>query len=48
MLATSAPRSLTEPYKRYLIGVLRQETLLREVPIRLLVRGRSSDEASEE
>lgn len=43
VLSTSAPRSITEPYKRYLVNSLRQTTPLREVPIRLLVRGRGSD-----
>jgi len=48
VLSTSAARSLTEPYKRYLIGVLRKQTPFREVPIRLLVRGRTADEKEEE
>lgn len=43
VLSTSAPRSITEPYKRYIVNSLRQTTPLREVPIRLLVRGRGSD-----
>ena len=48
VLSTSAPRSITEPYKRYLVNSLRQTTPLREVPIRLLVRGRGSETATEE
>lgn len=48
VLSTSDPRGITEPYKRYLINSLRQTTLLREVPIRLFVRGRGSETASEE
>ena len=48
VLSTSAARSLTEPYKRYLIGVLRKQTPFREVPIRLLVRGRTAEEKEEE
>lgn len=48
VLSTSDPRSITEPYKRYLVNSLRQTTLLREVPIRLFVRGRGSETASEE
>lgn len=48
VLSTSAPRSITEPYKRYLVNSLRQTTPLREVPIRLLVRGRGSETAAEE
>jgi len=48
VLSTSAPRSVTEPYKRYLLGVLRKETPFREVPIRLFVRGRTTGEKEEE
>jgi GTP-binding protein len=48
VLSTSDPRSITEPYKRYLVNSLRQTTLLKEVPIRLFVRGRGSETASEE
>jgi GTP-binding protein len=42
VLSTSAPKSVSETYRRYLLGVLRKETPFREVPIRLLVRGRST------
>jgi GTP-binding protein len=42
VLSTSAPQSVSETYRRYLLGVLRKETPFREVPIRLLVRGRSA------
>jgi GTPase len=48
VLSTSDPRSITEPYKRYLVNSLRQTTLLKEVPIRLFVRGRGSETAAEE
>ncbi len=48
VLSTSDPRSITEPYKRYLVNSLRQTTFLKEVPIRLFVRGRGSEKASEE
>jgi GTP-binding protein len=41
MLAASAAAAVSQPYRRYLIGVLRKETPFREVPIRLLVRGRN-------
>ena len=44
VLSTSAPKSVAEPYRRYLLNVLRQHTPFREVPIRLLVRGRSASE----
>ncbi|MFM8635872.1 MAG: ribosome biogenesis GTPase Der [Planctomycetia bacterium] len=47
MLSTSAPRSVSEPYRRYLLGVLRKETPFREVPIKLVVRGRSAGEAED-
>jgi GTPase len=42
VLSTSAPKSVSEPYRRYLLNVLRQHTPFREVPIRLVVRGRST------
>ena len=41
VLSTSAPRSVSEPYQRYLLGVLRKQTPFSEVPIRLVVRGRA-------
>ena len=47
VLSTSAPKSVSEPYKRYLLGVLRKQTPFREVPIKLLVRGRTADEPTE-
>jgi GTP-binding protein len=43
VLSTSAPKSVSEPYKRYLLNSLRQSTPFQEVPIRLLVRGRSPE-----
>jgi GTP-binding protein len=42
VLATSGVAGLPDSYQRYLIGVLRGETPFREVPIRLLVRGRDA------
>jgi len=48
VLSTSDQRSITEPYKRYLVNSLRQTTFLKEVPIRLFVRGRGSEKAAEE
>jgi GTP-binding protein len=48
VLSTSAPKSISESYKRYLVGVLRKMTPYREVPIRLYVRGRSSDTADKD
>ncbi len=44
VLSTSAPRSVSEPYKRYLLGVFRKQTPFKEVPIRLHVRGRGGPE----
>jgi GTP-binding protein len=44
VLSTSAPRSVSDPYKRYLLGVFRKQTPFKEVPIRLHVRGRGSPE----
>lgn len=48
VLSTSAPRSVSEPYRRYLVNAVRAATPLTEVPIRLLVRGRGSGEAADE
>jgi len=47
VLSTSAPRSVSESYKRYLVGVLRKEAPFHEVPIRLYVRGRTSEQKEE-
>ena len=47
VLSTSAPRSVSEPYKRYLVNAVRAATPLEEVPIRLLVRGRGSGESAD-
>ncbi len=40
MLSVSAAAALSQPYRRYLMNVLRKATPFREVPIKLLVRGR--------
>jgi len=45
MISASAPRSVSDAYRRYLLGAFRRELPFREVPIRLLVRGRSRDAA---
>jgi len=42
VLATSSPQALTAPYKRYLLSSLRKQSAFSEVPVKLLVRGRSS------
>jgi len=39
------PKLLDESWKRYLLGVLREELPFQEVPIRLILRSRGSDEA---
>jgi GTP-binding protein len=43
MISTSAPRSVTEPYKRYLLNTFRKALPFHEVPIRLLLRGKSAE-----
>jgi GTP-binding protein len=48
VLSTSAPKSVSEGYKRYLVGALRKTTPFREVPIRLYVRGRTKEEKDTE
>ena len=47
VLSTSAPKSVSESYKRYLVGALRKSTPFREVPIRLYVRGRTTEQKDE-
>ncbi|MFM8538504.1 MAG: ribosome biogenesis GTPase Der [Planctomycetaceae bacterium] len=42
VIATSAPRAVTEPYRRYLLNAFRQALPFREVPIRMLLRGRTA------
>jgi len=42
VLSTSAPKSVSEGYKRYLVGALRKTTPFHEVPIRLYIRGRTT------
>ena len=44
VLATSSPQALTAPYKRYLLASLRKQSAFSEVPIKLLIRGRSNRE----
>jgi GTP-binding protein len=43
MLSVSAAAALGQPYRRYLMNVLRKATPFREVPIKLLVRGRQDN-----
>jgi GTP-binding protein len=43
VIASSAPKSVSDPYRRYLLNAFRKTLPFDEVPIRLLVRGRSSE-----
>jgi GTP-binding protein len=43
VISTSAPRSVSEPYKRYLLNAFRKALPFHEVPIRLLLRGKSAE-----
>lgn len=44
MLSVSAAAAMSQPYRRYLMNVLRKATVFREVPIKLLVRGRQEND----
>jgi len=46
VISASAPRAVSEPYKRYLTGVFQKRLPFREVPIRLLLRGKKSAEGA--
>ena len=48
VISASAPRSVSDPYRRYLLNVFRKELPFHEVPIRLYVRGKTSDPATED
>ena len=49
VISASAPRSLSDPYRRYLLNAFRKELPFHEVPIRLYVRGKTSaDKAKDE
>lgn len=43
MLSTSCPKSITAPYKRYLLASLRKEAPFTEVPIKLVIRSHSGN-----
>jgi GTP-binding protein len=47
VISASAPKSVSDPYRRYLLNVFRKELPYHEVPIRLYVRGKTSDAAKE-
>ncbi|MCE9631072.1 MAG: ribosome biogenesis GTPase Der [Planctomycetia bacterium] len=42
VISASAPRSLSDPYRRYLLNAFRKELPFHEVPIRLYVRGKTT------
>ena len=44
VISASAPKSVSEPYRRYLLNAFRKELPFREVPIRLYIRGKSADD----
>jgi GTPase len=46
VISASGPKSIAEPYKRYLAGVFRKQLPFREVPVRLLFRGKQAEGAS--
>ena len=43
VISASAPKSVSEPYRRYLLSTFRKQLAFREVPIRLHLRGRKSE-----
>jgi GTP-binding protein len=44
VISASAPKSVSEPYRRYLLNAFRKELPFREVPIRLYIRGKTADD----
>jgi GTP-binding protein len=44
VISASAPKSISEPYKRYLTGVFQKRLPFREVPVRLLLRGKKAED----
>jgi GTP-binding protein len=46
VISASAARSVSDPYRRYLLNAFRKELPFREVPIRLYVRGRGTGDKS--
>ena len=47
VISASAPKSVSEPYRRYLVNAFRKELPFDEVPIRLYIRGKTSDDAKD-
>jgi len=48
VLLCNSPRSLSKPYQRYLLGVLRDELGFPEVPIKFYLRRRVSGDETDE
>jgi GTP-binding protein len=48
VLLCNSPRSLSKPYQRYLLGMLRDELGFTEVPIKLYLRRRVSGDETDE
>jgi GTP-binding protein len=44
VISASGPRSVTDSYRRYLLNTFRKELPFHEIPIRLYVRGKSSED----
>ncbi|MFM9026143.1 MAG: ribosome biogenesis GTPase Der [Planctomycetaceae bacterium] len=44
VISASAPRSVSDPYRRYLLNTFHDVLPFREIPIRLYIRGRSTTE----
>ena len=44
VISTSAPKSIAEPYKRYLTSVFQKRLPFHEVPLRLLLRGKKAED----
>ncbi len=48
VISSSAPRSVSEPYKRYLLNTFRKALPYHEVPIKLHLRGRGKESADKD
>jgi GTPase len=44
VISASGPRSLTDSYRRYLLNTFRKELPFHEIPIRLYIRGKSTED----
>ena len=45
MISASAPKSVAEPYQRYLLNAFHKALPYSEVPIKLLIRGKKTADA---